>query len=611
MRIRILLPFILLISASSINAQVVNTQFGQIQGSLNGSVYQFLGVPFAQPPIDTLRWKAPLSPNNWAGILNTTNFAPVCPQKKFDQGGTNDTIIGNEDCLYLNVWTPQVVTPNLPVLVFIHGGGNQQGSANEVNAGTEMYFGKNMAERGNAVVVTIQYRLGPLGFLVHPGLEPENPNGVSGNYAVLDQILALTWVKNNISNFGGDSTKIMIFGESAGGLNVGNLLTTPLASGLFQRACIQSAIPVISSYSNASNKGIAYVDSFTTIGTDVQKIAYMRTLPSDSLVKDELPPISGGAVGMGWQSVIDNVVFSNYPFQTIQSGNFNKVPLIIGSNSEEMSLGVPPTVFPFMVTALISSLVPVPLQPQATLLYPPGSNNAEAKESYIGIYTDAQFTATTRRAAQCISQNQLEPVYRYFFTHKHSIPPLSDYGSYHGMELFYVFNTWETATSGIPPFFSPQDDSVQTAMLQYWVNFANTGDPNGGGLPTWPEFQSPTDCYLEIKAAPDGSQCGLRTAESDLWDDVIGFIPCTGSIGINEEENNNIHYAVFPNPFISNFQVSNLAGGESFTLINKLGQVFYTGEKIWEQSFSSLPSDIYFLMIINKNKYTTVKIIKL
>jgi para-nitrobenzyl esterase len=350
--------FLILANVGAIQSQTVSTQFGSIQGAQNGNVYQFLGIPYAKPPVNNLRWKAPENPANWGTTLATTSFAPVCPQKLFQQGDTTSTIIGNEDCLYLNVWTPQVGAGTRPVLVFIHGGGNQQGSANEVNGGTQMYFGKNMAERGDAVIVTIQYRLGPLGFLVHPGLEPENANGTAGNYAVLDQILALKWVQNNIANFGGDPTKVMIFGESAGGINVGNLLTTPLAAGLFQRACIQSAIPVVNTYSDSKTKGINYVADFTTTGNDVQKIAYMRSLPSDSLVKNETSPLSGGAVQLAWQPVIDNLVFSNYPLQTIQSGVYNKVPLIIGSNADEMSLSAPQTVLPAMVTALINASVP-------------------------------------------------------------------------------------------------------------------------------------------------------------------------------------------------------------------------------------------------------------
>ncbi|TNF40822.1 MAG: carboxylesterase, partial [Bacteroidetes bacterium] len=226
-----------------LNAQIVETQFGKIQGKKNGNVFEFLGIPFAKPPVDSLRWKAPQNPESWPGILQTTDFAPVCPQKRFAQGDTTFSIEGKEDCLYLNIWTPEIDANNLPVLVFIHGGGNQQGGASQTSGNTMIYSGKNMAERGNAVVVTIQYRLGPLGFLVHPGLDAENANTKSGNYAVFDQILALQWIQNNIESFGGNPSKVMIFGESAGGVNVGNLLTTPLANGLFHRACIQSASP--------------------------------------------------------------------------------------------------------------------------------------------------------------------------------------------------------------------------------------------------------------------------------------------------------------------------------------------------------------------------------
>ncbi|MFN6074565.1 MAG: carboxylesterase family protein [Fluviicola sp.] len=607
------LLFLLIIFSICLNGmtQIVSTEFGQVQGSTNGTIKQFLGIPFAKPPVDSLRWKAPQNPDNWAGTLITTSYAPVCPQKKFDQGGTNDSLIGNEDCLYLNVWTPQTTSANLPVLVFIHGGGNQQGSTNEINGGTEMYFGKNMAERGNAVIVTIQYRLGPLGFLVHPGLEPETPNGTAGNYAAMDQILALHWVQNNISNFGGDPSKVMIFGESAGGVNVGNLLTTPLASGLFQRALIQSATPLIGDYTTGKNKGIQFVDSFTVVGTDVQKIAYMRTLPTDSLVKDLTPPISGGAVGMNWQSVIDNQVFFDFPLTRIESGNFNKVPLIIGSNSEEMSLSAPPTVTPGMMNLLIATSIPAPFQAQATTLYPPGSTNSQARESYINLFTDAQFTSTTRRVAQCVSVNQTEPVYRYFFTHKHSIAPLAALGSYHGMELFYVFNTWEDATLGSGPLFSPQDDSVQNNLLNYWVNFANTGNPNGGSLVNWPVYSSTSDNYIELKATPDNSQSGLRTAESDFWDAISGFTACTSSIGLIDISTSN-QFSFYPNPTSGkiHFDSDLSLNASNCKMYNQLGVELPFTISENQLDISNQVNGIYFLQIQTKEGIVSYKIIK-
>lgn len=587
------LNIILLLSfCANLKAQTVNTQFGQIQGSLNGSIYQFLGIPFAKAPVNSLRWKAPVNPDVWANVKTTTAFKPVCKQKRYEQGDTTFIIEGSEDCLYLNIWTPQIGVGNRPVLVFIHGGGNQQGGASQITGGTQIFFGKNMAERGNAVIVTIQYRIGPFGFLVHPGLENENPNNVSGNYAVLDQILALQWVKNNISSFGGDSTKVMIFGESAGGLNVGNLLTTPLADGLFQRACIQSAAPVINNYNDSKNKGIEYVDSFAAKGTVSQKIAYMRTLSEDTLLSFASNPLAGGIVQMNWQPVVDNVVFSDFPTQVFQSGRFNKVPLMIGSNSEEMSISAPPTIFPFMVTALVNASVPTAFQSQALALYPAG-NNTQARESYIGILTDAQFTSTTKRTAECVSLNQTEPVWRYFFTHKHTIPQLSALGSYHGMKLFYVFNNWENATLGSGILFKPNDDSVQNAMLKYWVNFANTGNPNGSGLANWPKYQSTTDCYLEIKATSDGTQCGLLTTKSDLWDNVAGFTGCASTVGVEEfiYENSKLH--IFPNP--SN-TIINVDCKNGFKIYNSTGQLLkHSNEPITQLNISMLPTGIYFL----------------
>jgi para-nitrobenzyl esterase len=586
------LLLLLTISASS---QIATTEFGDVQGSLNGNVYEFLGIPYATQPVGDLRWKAPINPGPWDGVLNTTEFAPVCPQKQFDQGGGEGVIVGDESCLFLNIWTPELNTGNLPVMVFIHGGGNQQGGTGEINGGALMYEGKNLAERGNNVVVTIQYRLGPLGFLVHPGLENENANGLSGNYAVLDQILALQWIQNNIASFGGDPNRVMIFGESAGGVNVGNLMNSPLAAGLFHRACIQSASPVIDLYANGESRGIDYVNQFSNATSVDEQILYMRSLPSDSLVKYEEPPLSGGAVGMNWTAVMDNITFTNYAYQNFTNGTFNQVPLMIGSNSEEMSLSVPQTVTPLMVNVLINLYVPTDLQDEALLLYPPGNTNEGARISYIGILSDAQFTSTTRRTAQCVSANQDQPVYRYFFTHKHSIATLEALGSYHGMELFYVFNTWENATLGSGPFFSDADDSVQTNMLQYWSNFAATGNPNGADLAVWPEYNANTDCYLEIKATPDGTQCGLRTAECDLWDEVIDFIPCEEDVQTEEIEHSEL--LLYPNPTHEELYIL-LTNQAPFTIrvFNSVGQPILVSKNnfIDVRHFSS---GLYFIEI--------------
>ncbi len=597
---------------TGLSGQTVETLSGKIEGTRNGTVYQFLGIPFAKPPIGSLRWKAPVGPDPWTTILSASQYAPVCPQKRFEQGDTTYVLEGNEDCLYLNIWTPKTGPGNRAVMVFIHGGGNQQGGASQLSGGTYLYSGKNLAERGDVVVVTIQYRLGPLGFLVHPGLEAENSGKISGNYAVLDQILALTWIKNNISGFGGDPSKVMIFGESAGGVNVGNLIVSPLAAGLFHRACVQSAAPVISSYPDARNKGIDFVNRFVPAGTDVQKIATLRSLVADSLLRYMTSPLSGGVTQMNWQPVLDQVVFTDFPARKIQSGNYNKVPLMVGSNAEEMSLSAPQVVSPAMVNALINNTVPAALQSTAHQLYPSGSTAAEARTSYVAILTDAQFTSPVRRTAQCVSQNQMEPVWRYFFTHKHTIPQLASYGSYHGMELFYEFNNWENATLGQPFFFKPADDSVQQVMLKYWVNFAKTGNPNGSGLPVWPQYSSAKDCFMNIKATPDGSYCGLRTARSDLWDAAAGFTNCTTSVETEDVEKNG-KWAVFPNPSSGIFylKLPAVLNRYQVTVYNSSGQTCLQVENVKQIDLTSQKDGLYLVDVTGEDIIFRGKVVKM
>jgi para-nitrobenzyl esterase len=603
----------------SAHAQVVTTQFGQVQGHTDGTVYEFLGIPFAKPPVDTLRWRAPQNPDNWVTTLVADSFAPACPQKYFSQltGGSTDSTFGSEDCLYLNVWTPNVSnTADLPVLVFIHGGGNQQGSASEEDDGTPMFFGKNMSTRGNAVVVTIQYRLGPLGFLVHPGLDSESVSHTSGNYAVLDQILALKWVKNNITQFGGDTAEIMVFGESAGGVDVGNLLVAPQAAGLFTRAGIESAGPTMSAYSDAESIGIGFVDSFITTGTDSQKIAYMRSLPPDSLVQYEVQPLSNGIAASTWGPALDNVVFPDYPFNLFRTGNFNHVPLLIGSNADETNLTSPPTVTPAEVTQLLNEYFPSSDNAEILAMYPPGTNDSTARVAYVGITTDVQFTDITCHTAQCVSANETQPVWRYFFSYTYPAPQLNnpDLVSYHGMELMYVFNNWENIY-GHQLLFKPQDDSLQQIMLNYWVNFARTGNPNGSQsiLVNWPQYNANTDCYVEINAEPNGTQCGLRTAQTNMWDSIEHFTPCVDtsstSTGIAETKSN-IEVSVYPNPtddilYMSGEKVSEV------TLTNMTGQVVLH-QKLSEQQIkvASLTPGIYIIQMQTASGSTMHRFVK-
>jgi len=300
----------------------------------------------------------------------------------------------------------------------------------------------------------------------------------------------------------------------------------------------------------------------------------------------------------------------DFPKQVFQSGSYNKVPLIIGTNADEMSLSAPQTVLPAMVTALIKSSVPQQFQAQALQLYPPGSNSDEAKKSYIGILTDAQFTVNARRSAQCISINQSEPVWRYFFSHKHTIPQLENLGSYHGMELFYVFNNWENTLLGTGFLFKPEDKAVQDAILKYWINFAETGNPNGENLENWPQYRSSSDSFLEINATPNGKQTGLRTAESDLWDNVTGFTGCTGTVSSEEISKQKI-ISVYPNPSNGIFQL--YFPKETYfevTVYNSIGQQVHFSKNSNQIDITNLIDGIYFIKAKTNSEVFNGKIIK-
>jgi para-nitrobenzyl esterase len=594
--------FLLFWSAILGRTQVVNTIYGAVQGQIQDGVSAFLGIPYASPPVGPLRWAPPQPHGGWSEVRLAQAFPPACPQKEFSPNDTLGKVVGQEDCLYLNVWTPSL-SGRLPVMVFIHGGGNQQGSTGQMTGGARIYDGKNLAKRGGVVVVTIQYRLGALGYLVHPGLEAESAWGKAGNYGAMDHLAALQWVRQNIEAFGGDPERVTIFGESAGAVNVGNLLVMPAAKGLFHRAILQSGSPRLKGYNVARTEGIAFAQKLGATGAAAQQIAYLRSLPADSLVRDDSSPISGNGITQApWQPVMDGYWFAQEPLEVIQNDQHNRVPLLIGSNSEEMSLYLPPVITPQMFQAFVQASIPPVYRPQVLATYPPGSTNEQARASYVALVSDLQFTAPARRVADCVSKNQTEPVWRYFFTFRHTVPVLQPFGAYHGMELFYVFNTWENAVLGSGPLFRPADDSVQQNLLRYWTNFARTGDPNGAGLVGWPQYASPADCYLELKATPNGSQCGVRTAESNLWDQIVGFVPCKSTISVHGMEDASGGWRLYPNPASDRLYLSGPADpAVRVWWFDALGRLLWTSTP-GETSFdlSALPAGLYVAHVISQ-----------
>ena len=352
----ILLGFLSLISllTNTFGQNTVVTTYGPIAGSSDEGVLVFKGIPYAKPPVGDLRWQAPQEPTPWVNTRMTVEFSPKCPQKNFSP--TQDSAIteGEEDCLYLNVWTP-ALSGKRPVLFFIHGGGNQQGSAAEtLNGGTLLYNGKFIAARKDVVVVTINYRLGPLGFMAHPAVAATSPSKTSGNYGLMDQVLALEWVRDNIEKFGGDPNNVMVFGESAGAVNTSLLLTIPAAKGLFHRAGIQSGSPVASPYLVGEN----YAKSFAArmgcaTGNLEQQLQCLKALPIAKMIAELESPLSGGRVTLGWGPVIDGDVLPKNPVTVLLMGQHHKMPIMLGSNADEMSTSSPTVVTPAHVRPIL------------------------------------------------------------------------------------------------------------------------------------------------------------------------------------------------------------------------------------------------------------------
>jgi para-nitrobenzyl esterase len=395
-------------------------------------------------------------------------------------GGSTDV---SEDCLYLNVWTPaKSAEERLPVMVWIYGGAFVMGSTS-----IPVYDGTRLAEKG-VVVVSVAYRVGPLGFLAHPELSRESTRG-SGNYGLLDQIAGLKWVKENITAFGGDSTRVTIFGESAGGISVSMLAASPKARGLFQRAISQSGgsfappkstgeggqmVPPLKVAEAAGERYLA------TIGA--KDIAAARAMPAADLLK-----------GGGFWPVFDGDVLLGDQYELYQAGEFNDTPILIGTNSDEGAMFVRPGVTPESFVARIRS----EFGDRADLIlaaYPHGTA-AETFKASRDLLRDSIFAWHTWAWAKLQSAKGTGHAYVYYFDHR---TPQSPDGASHAAELGYVFRS--LGRPGRPA--RTEDVALSELMSAYWINFARTGDPNGKGLPEWPHFTAESQRVLYLDGNP-------------------------------------------------------------------------------------------------------------
>lgn len=477
------------VNASAKVPLVVPTAYGPVLGNLSfGDVRVFKGIPYAAPPVGELRWKAPKPPEPWKLPLLCDVFKSSCPSYPSTTDIDLQLETFDEDCLYLNVWTPaEDAEAGLPVMVYIHGGSFLTGSAAK-----RVYDGSYLAERG-VIVVTINYRLGVFGFFCHPGLADASTGGSYGNYGLLDQIAAIKWVKENIKGFGGNPDNITIFGESAGAVSVLTLMSSTLSEGLFQGAIAQSgAIPFGLKTSQdacqlwarmASKIG---VDDF---GTSLDELKLMNW---EQILK--MNPSNDG--NMPAKSTLDLLCLDGYllksqPLDVFIKGDQAKVPLIVGSNSDEMGIsssGGPDTLedykarlgryFPGFVAKIIEH-------------YP--FDEATPGRAYMSAIGDVTFTYSSRLTSILHSQAG-NAVYNYIFAYAGKLLRSAGIGAFHASDLLYVFGIVDT------PAFPSDEREVARLMADYWSSFSKTGKPSHEGRTAWQAFtqEDPAAMYLDV-----------------------------------------------------------------------------------------------------------------
>jgi para-nitrobenzyl esterase len=458
----------------------VTTADGKLRGQAAGGIDEFLGVPYAAPPVGPLRWRAPQPPAHWSGVRPATQYGAHCPQygSKFGQGSTS------ENCLFLNVFAPAGSNRSLPVMVWIHGGDLTAGESDDYNPAGLV--------RDGAIVVTINYRLGALGFLAHPALAA---GGSSGDYGLMDQQAALRWVQANIAGFGGNPRNVTIFGESAGGLSVLAQLTSPAARGLFAKAIVESG-----SYS-LLQPGLAAAEASgeafaTKAGCASQTAACLRRLPVRTILNDQ------GAVGPN----VDPAVLPQSIGTALADGDFSHVPVLNGTNHDEWRLFV--AIFSAVtgpVTAanyrsMIASTVSVsPAEAAAVAARYPLSRYASPAEALGAVGTDAIFACPALTIDEELSR--FAPTFAYEFNDEHAaelfLPPVGgfSYGATHASEVQYLFALSVTPYPGT--LTSPQQQ-LAGAMRRDWTSFARQGSPASPGEPAWPRFRNATQQMMSL-----------------------------------------------------------------------------------------------------------------
>ena len=463
---------------SAAGGPVTGTANGPVRGLANGAVNEFLGIPYAAPPVGALRWQPPQPATSWSGVRDATQFAPHCPQlaTPFGQASTS------EDCLFLNVFTPRHMQAgsHFPVMVWIHGGALVTGESDD-------YSPTALVEDG-VTVVTINYRLGALGFLAHPALA--DANGQSGDYGLMDQQAALRWVQRNIASFGGNPHNVTIFGESAGGLSTLSQVASPQARGLFERAIVESGSYNLTQAPLASAEAAG--EAFAAkAGCASQTAACLRILPVSTILADQN--------AAGYTPNINSEVLPESLGAAFAAGNFSRVPIINGTNRDEWRLfvalseleGNPVTASNYQ--SMISSTLGVPPVVAAIIAAEYPLTAFPSPSIALGaVGTDAIFASPALTIDKSVSR--FVPTFAYEFNDENApenfLPPVSfPYGAAHASELQYLFGL---PTAAFPGTLSAQQQQLAAIMKGYWTDFAKSGFPSSSGTPFWPLFNSLT-----------------------------------------------------------------------------------------------------------------------
>ena len=482
---------------------IIEVHSGKVQGykeSFNGTEgFSFRGIPYAADTSGQNRWKAPQDPIPWTDTFDAKFFGPQCPQFRMGEGGfrgaiadaygvempIEETPVESEDCLRLNIFSPNVNSyEKRPVMVWIHGGALRYGSG-------DPYLPDGILKKGH-VLVTINYRLGELGFLAHPTLN-ESDEKLKTNFGLLDQIKALEWVQQNIEKFGGDSSNVTIFGESAGGLSVAALLVSPLSKGLFQKAIVQSGGFARMRFHSetVSEEGISGATLGVSFGNQCgvsegpDQLEKMRTLPVDEVIKN----------GIGFPSsiLVDDVSMLSNIIEGFEEGINHKVPTIIGTNSDEGTalywgsplVDVPP---PVNSKEVFKKIIEEKFEEDAetALAIYPAKDEEQMLDSSKRLLGDSLFGAPSYYAARAMA-NRGEDIYFYHFNQKPSGKAGEILGAFHASEIAYVFGV-----GGLGPI---EDPELSRIMLAYWTNFSKIGNPNGDDIPDWETMKLNKDTW--------------------------------------------------------------------------------------------------------------------